>query len=451
VKLTRYKHTSLVSQAYFVWYEKSPIDQQTIIARGFLAVRDFRFDYRNVETQLQLETFYVFQWGHPGSMFWDSCCFYPRWRDPSWDADDYRRPREMSTVWSRLDHYFPKNRICNADCSLQNVAAALSGTPLQYIPLEPYQGESMDMVKLLDLACQYPCVEYLTKMGLGELVNERLRTGSTRDAVNWRGKSVTSVLRCRKQDVQHIINQIQRGRWTAIHLWLYQQGLKFGFSLTDEEIQAACRIFPHDRKQMQKTIRQGRFDKVIRYIIKQQSFITGPLEGVLRNWNDYLDECAKLEMDCTSDSILFPSNLLKAHQETTKRVKYKEDAALNEKITVRATQLLKKYRYSSGGLMIRPAISSGELVAEGNALHHCVGGYAKRYAEGQTIILVVRKKSHPDTPFFTVEMDKDKVVQCRGDKNCPKTQEVGSFLDGFIATLNHKKAQGKQARIRVPA
>lgn len=37
-------------------------------------------------------------------------------------------------------------------------------------------------------------------------------------------------------------------------------------------------------------------------------------------------------------------------------------------------------------MLIRPADDADELIAEGAALHHCVGGYADRMADGETAI-----------------------------------------------------------------
>lgn len=69
-----------------------------------------------------------------------------------------------------------------------------------------------------------------------------------------------------------------------------------------------------------------------------------------------------------------------------------------------------------------------ELAAEGNAPHHCVGGYADRVAKKECIILFLRQCSDLAKPFFTVEVRGGKVVQVRGMKNCPATPEVAAFM-----------------------
>lgn len=456
VKDTRYKRSTMIDQAYFVWYEKSSIDPQVVVARGFVAVHDWRGDYRTVGTQYMLETFYVFRPGHCGAMFWDSGCWYPRWRDNNWHDSWNRNPREMSTVWSRMTYYQQKKWICNTECSPHNVQNALTGTPLQYVPLlYDYWSASPDMVKLLALACRYPCVEYLTKMGLDTLVSERLEQGGANNAVNWNGKTVMKVLRCGKQDIRVIREQFKSSGWTSIYLWLYQQTLKNNLRLTLDDISLVIRIFGHDKKTITKELlAQADVLKFIRYIGKQflSPHYYGSIQTTRRDYQDYIRDCESLKMDCSIEAIRYPSDLHKAHQETIKRVKHLADESLNAKISELVKKLNLKYRYQNDKLLIRPAASSAELVKEGNALNHCVGGYAERYANGSTILLVIRRVKQPNRSFYTVEMGAPDIVrQCRGKENCKATPAIKNFLDEFVASLKPKAKTQTQDRETVPA
>lgn len=95
------------------------------------------------------------------------------------------------------------------------------------------------------------------------------------------------------------------------------------------------------------------------------------------------------------------------------------------------TKKLVKLRFTVGGLIAVPARTAQELIDEGRALNHCVGTYAQRVAEGQTIILFIRHADDPGTPFFTMEVRNNAVFQCRGLKNCDMTQEVKAFVEAF--------------------
>ena len=74
---------------------------------------------------------------------------------------------------------------------------------------------------------------------------------------------------------------------------------------------------------------------------------------------------------------------------------------------------------SSGTLTVRVPVDGNDIIAEGAKLSHCVGGYAAKHANGRTTILFIRKKTDPDTPYFTLEIDVEtgKIRQCYGYKN----------------------------------
>ena len=69
------------------------------------------------------------------------------------------------------------------------------------------------------------------------------------------------------------------------------------------------------------------------------------------------------------------------------------------------------------------------LVAEGRALHHCVGSYIDRVAEGRCLIVFVRRVEEPKKPYVTVEVRDGKIAQIHGDHNSDPTEEVKKFVD----------------------
>lgn len=162
-------------------------------------------------------------------------------------------------------------------------------------------------------------------------------------------------------------------------------------------------------------------------------------------WNAVFGVYGKMEK-----SVLYPKDLVSAHDRMILQVKEKEDEALNAKIAQRLPELEKRcYESESLGLMIRPAATQGELIKEGKYLHHCVGGYAKSHAEGKTSIYFIRRIEAPDVPFYTLEYRGGKVAQNRGDHNCAETTEVVAFKEEwlqFIKTLKETKENGKRSK-----
>ncbi len=118
-----------------------------------------------------------------------------------------------------------------------------------------------------------------------------------------------------------------------------------------------------------------------------------------------------------------------AHDDASKLFDRKKVQRYNDKILSDYPALAKKFRMSKKGLMIVPPKSAEEIVAEGQALHHCVGGYVSRVASNETVILFLREKKQPDIPFYTIEVMDGEVAQIRGQNNCRPTPKVESYME----------------------
>ena len=106
----------------------------------------------------------------------------------------------------------------------------------------------------------------------------------------------------------------------------------------------------------------------------------------------------------------------------------------------------RKLEFQSGNLLIRQPKNMGEIINEGRNLHHCVGGYAKRHAEGKLHILFIRRKSSPDQSFYTMEVSTDdRIIQVRGLRNCNPTPEVTALIEEYKPYLD--KILAKKERV----
>lgn len=410
----------LLDSGYFVYFSKSLVDPNTITARGIFVQRDYSEDYTKVETVYKVTALYVFGNGKSQMMnraYW--------WSGATWDV---RKSiiAESNSIMASKSCYL----------SEESVAEAVAGTPFQYSTWEVHTRWTNRLL-FFDVATKYPCVEYLTKIGLPEFVRTKVQGGRTFGAINWRGKTLDSVLKVSKQDLKAIRDaDFPVSMFT---LRLFQMSKKDGSNLSLKKAYMLGNLAGGSGQfgVLQKNNRYAKLNEIYNYVEKQ--FLRknrGKLYSgggqVLNTWRDYLFECKQLGMDMVDDSVLFPTNLHEAHQRTTARMKLKADKELSEKIRLRKLAL-KKLEFESGDLRIRPADDSEELIREGNALKHCVGSYAARYAEGRTDIFVIRKKDEPDVPFFTVEIQGGRISQVRGLRNCSPSPEVKSFIDAFEA------------------
>lgn len=76
-----------------------------------------------------------------------------------------------------------------------------------------------------------------------------------------------------------------------------------------------------------------------------------------------------------------------------------------------------KFEADGNEFCIRVPHSLEEITREGSELHHCVGSYLGRHAEGHTNIIFLRRKGAEETPFYTIEVCNNKVVQIHGKNN----------------------------------
>jgi len=151
--------------------------------------------------------------------------------------------------------------------------------------------------------------------------------------------------------------------------------------------------------------------------------------NVLTEYKDYLNACETLGYDLTDIFILFPRDLIKAHDQASNMMDRKKVAQYDEQIAAINDRLSKLYRYQEDGFVVLPPKSAQEIVVEGQKLHHCVGSYVASVIENRCAILFIRKKENPDNPFFTVEVRGNEIIQVQGKGHKAPTPEIKEFLN----------------------
>lgn len=434
VKSNGLRRSSMTDSAYVVWYDKSIVDPNAIVSRALYVQRYYSGDYRQTETAFNTRAIYMFDPGRGGRQF---------------RPNDHGEWAEMRSVFS---YVVPQTRstspYCSAIeafCSLESIEQAVAGSVLQYSMWSEYEDESEDFISFFDLAAKYPCVEYLTKMGLCELVLAKLRGVTNYGAVNWRGKSVDKVLRMPRADIRQLtkLTDVQPKSLHSYHFW---RKLGWAISPTDAHI---LRDLTDDFywKMIIANGELGTAPEIAQYVLKQMKRTDAPAiynraSYVLTEWRDYIRDGEELGMDTRQAHVAFPADLHSAHEKTMRKVKLKQSEATNRLIEARVA-ILEVFTYVDGQFLIRPAKSVLELFDEGKALNHCVGGYADGYASGSRDLFVVRRTSDPNTPFCTVEVVKGKIVQARGYKNSIPDSKVSAFLKRFARKL--AKPRNKQS------
>ena len=245
--------------------------------------------------------------------------------------------------------------------------------------------------------------------------------------------------------------------WGALFWRLFTRAKDAGETLTDADIAHA---FYLGDENVLDLVGRGPVGKSLRYLLRQieragvepEDEDPQP-EGVI-DVSILLDYWRMAELtgrDLADPDVRWPEDLLEAHDRMSDAVTQFEARELASKFRIRRKQLA-RYAFQWRGLLIRPAASQKELVEEGDALHHCVGTYAKDHANGKTAIFLVRRVKEPGNSYFTLELDEGKLTvrQNRGRRNCARTKEVEAFEAIWLAWLRTGAPRDARGRPRLP-
>ena len=171
--------------------------------------------------------------------------------------------------------------------------------------------------------------------------------------------------------------------------------------------------------------------KLLRYMNKH-CLEKRTIRSALDAYVDYLVAAEGVGLDLNNPIFLMPRDFEEKHDQVTaawsavlaerrrkaeaeRRAAFAEERRKNlEKFRGRVKSLARKYTYTDGELLVRPAVNAEEIVREGKLLHHCVGGYADRHISGATTILFLRRRSAPGKPLCTIEIYGSTIRQIHG-------------------------------------
>ena len=191
-------------------------------------------------------------------------------------------------------------------------------------------------------------------------------------------------------------------------LWRYINKAKNIIPTTPEQTE-------RDRKNLLKLMRlQERTDK------------KGLSEDVFRIFSDALNLFMQISNTNRPDIDLYACkdvnelhryhNMLIEINITDKEVRNKEEQERLNKLAAKLyDQRKEKFEYADDNFSIIVPKEINKITKEGVYLHHCVGGYVSRVAEGRTNILFLRKNEEIDIPFFTIEVsNNNEIIQIHG-------------------------------------
>ena len=341
----------------------------------------------------------------------------------------------------------------------------------QYCGIDEYNRHSDSIMRFLTVAAMYPRqTEMLMKAGMYRAVKD-LAENNVRNtrAFDWERENPLEAFGLTKQEMQEFLKTDRDLRILRYYKRLKKQGEKLTMDQIEDGI---CQLDSKEADKLIKWCREHRI-KLAHVIDYLESFTGGCHAGggyrsftsIYKLWQDYLTAADALHYETWKQNIALPVDLFEGHDKVTathrdklekeRRAAEKERLELQRKAYEERLLLLeKKYTFSANGLIIVVPKNADEIVAEGKALEHCVGGYAERHMKGTLTILFLRKETAPNKSFLTIEMDVNKLVQIHGYKNeglyttkgrfAPDPREVhGEFLELWLDWLKRGSKRDK--------
>lgn len=158
---------------------------------------------------------------------------------------------------------------------------------------------------------------------------------------------------------------------------------------------------------------------------------------------DYIGLLKDMDVQLDSKNLIMPKDLRKAHDNAVKLFNQMKLETQDREYKKRVKSVLKLEKEVDGYAIVAPKILN-EIVAEGKALHHCVGGsnYIEQHKKGKTTILFIREKEYPNTPLYTMEYKQGRIVQIRGKRNQSPPEEVKQAADHWLQEVTKRKKVG---------
>ncbi len=174
--------------------------------------------------------------------------------------------------------------------------------------------------------------------------------------------------------------------------------------------------------------------KTFKYLRNQMSRTKSV--DVVRDFYDYISDCRKLGLNIENSEIRYPTDLQRAHERSSALVRIEANRDTDERIREVYNRCHNACEWSDGVYCIIMPTCCEDIIREGKDQSHCVGSYCERMANGEDIILFLRKVAEPNKAFYTIEirpsLKKLELVQCRGYRNRDENEQVRAAVDEFL-------------------
>lgn len=381
---------TLINKAFFAVYTAVKNKLYIRVCRAYQSFSDKNYDEANY---------------YEPDYFYENCYLYVYERTAmqrfniKWNAD--RGGWGFSPI--RSDDSLPIPSWSNPDYSgcIGVTTDEVYKTDLKYSEVLNFSNSAYEQIAYLCKYVKHNNLEYIVKARFTSIADDVVFKRCDKNLINWKSNNLLKMLGIRKEDIENARH------FNCKQLELYQKILKSEPNLKNiGTLTRTISRLGESRIQNIKELTHLSYKKILNYIHD---------EGTrLILWNDYLTMVAETPAGIQE---VMPRNLRNAHDRILSEKEFFAKKDENKKIKKRVKEL-EPLLFGTDNLCMLIPTCGEEIVFEGVALHHCVGGYVQRHADGKTNILFIRRKSEPNTPFFTIEISSDlKIIQCHGYRN----------------------------------
>lgn len=280
-------------------------------------------------------------------------------------------------------------------------------------------------VRQWEIVNRYPMAESLVKTGWADAlcsqVYDRYEHGTR---INLRAKTYYGVFGLNRQELAAVSQSKKSFREVDNALEWKDAGL----AINGKNMAMTANI--RNLSGMAKTLQKSGMTRSLKYLRQQTRRITGSYNGhialrVAQDWSDYLDMAEKAGMNMQLESVMFPLDLKRRHDdlvlERNKQHRMEAMKGTQHSIRREAEQLEKQfhieniykkirkiYEYDGAEYIIRVPEGAKDILQESKFLDHCIQRgtrYFERISVRESYIFFLRKKSDPNTPWYTLEVE----------------------------------------------
>jgi hypothetical protein len=284
---------------------------------------------------------------------------------------------------------------------------------------------------------KHSVVESYVKLGLINLLNDNVPDIKGVQIKKSTGLNSAELRMFRKLDLGN--------RGMNLYRMLQEEDIK----TTEEEFVFLLNLNT-DARNIKQCLKGTTAKRLIRYLKQEKR--SYKWETLMERYKDYITMARELRYNMDDEFVRFPKNIGQAHNIATeamneknareKEKRLKKQNRENDKMIKKLLNIRKQiYSFESKNYTVIVPETALDIIKEGQNQHHCVASYVNRVAKAETTILFLRQKKEPEQAFYTVEVQKGKLIQCRGKYNQKMTDAVMEFIEGYKKTIEERWQQ----------